>query len=164
MNPRARGYAYFGQGSAMVQGLLERVDPITSFSGSYRFLSNFYPSPIILYGLHFATVEHAFQAMKMTTDADAELVRSQRTPADAKRIARRSPCREDWDSVKQQAMYTALKEKFAIEHLAQRLRDTGNRTLVEGNDWGDQYWGVCNGKGENWLGILLMKVRSELVL
>lgn len=32
----------------------------------------------------------------------------------------------------------------------------------EGNTWGDKFWGVCDGEGENHLGKLLMEVRAEL--
>ena len=39
---------------------------------------------------------------------------------------------------------------------------TGNAVLVEKNDWGDTFWGVCSGKGENYLGRLLMQVRKEI--
>lgn len=36
------------------------------------------------------------------------------------------------------------------------------RELIEGNTWGDTFWGVCRGKGENNLGKILMRLRSEL--
>lgn len=41
---------------------------------------------------------------------------------------------------------------------------TGGEDLVEGNRWNDKFWGVClkTGRGENWLGKLLMQVRAEL--
>jgi predicted NAD-dependent protein-ADP-ribosyltransferase YbiA (DUF1768 family) len=39
---------------------------------------------------------------------------------------------------------------------------TGDCELVEGNTWGDKFWGVCDGEGENHLGKLLMKIRAEL--
>jgi predicted NAD-dependent protein-ADP-ribosyltransferase YbiA (DUF1768 family) len=42
------------------------------------------------------------------------------------------------------------------------LIDTGDQELIEGNWWGDVIWGVCNGKGENHLGKILMEVRKEL--
>jgi hypothetical protein len=32
--------------------------------------------------------------------------------------------------------------------------------LIEGNNWGDTFFGVCNGEGENWLGRLLMNLRA----
>ena len=34
--------------------------------------------------------------------------------------------------------------------------------LIEGNVWNDTFWGVCNGKGHNHLGKILMKVRDEI--
>ena len=34
------------------------------------------------------------------------------------------------------------------------------KILIEGNWWKDTYWGVCDGKGQNKLGELLMKVRK----
>lgn len=37
---------------------------ITSFTGSARFLSNFWPVPILVEGRTFPSVEHAYQAMK----------------------------------------------------------------------------------------------------
>lgn len=43
-----------------------------------------------------------------------------------------------------------------------RLAETGDVDLVEGNTWGDTFWGVYNGRGENWLGVLLMLTREEL--
>ena len=46
--------------------------------------------------------------------------------------------------------------------LAQKLIETGNAKLVEGNCWGDKFWGVCKGEGKNNLGLILMKVRGEL--
>lgn len=30
------------------------------------------------------------------------------------------------------------------------------------NTWGDKVWGVCNGEGENRLGKILMRIRSEI--
>ena len=42
------------------------------------------------------------------------------------------------------------------------LIQTGDSVLIEGNTWGDRVWGVCNGVGENRLGRILMKIRSEL--
>ena len=38
--------------------------------------------------------------------------------------------------------------------------ETGNAYLIEGNTWGDIYWGMSNNFGENKLGIILMKIRT----
>ena len=44
--------------------------------------------------------------------------------------------------------------------LRNKLMETGNRYLEETNHWKDRYWGVCDGKGENNLGKILMSVRK----
>ena len=59
-------------------------------------------------------------------------------------------------------MLTGLRYKFSNPDLKEKLLATGNEELVEGNWWGDQYWGICDGIGKNKLGKLLMKVRKEL--
>jgi hypothetical protein len=69
--------------------------------------------------------------------------------------------RADWEKIKLNVMYTCLKLKFADPALKQKLLDTGSTQLVEGNWWGDVFWGVCNKKGQNHLGQLLMQVRNE---
>jgi len=61
-------------------------------------------------------------------------------------------------------MLHIVRDKFARHPgLKASLRQTGNARLVEGNWWGDTFWGVCNGKGTNHLGKVLMEVRRELI-
>ena len=59
-------------------------------------------------------------------------------------------------------MRDVLRLKFADEVMAAKLLATGDAELVEGNTWGDRFWGVSGGNGLNWLGRLLMEVRSDL--
>jgi len=84
-------------------------------------------------------------------------------PSEAKRLGRRVRLRSDWEQVKYDVMLDVVRAKFN-QHpdLAQKLLATGDEELVEGNDWGDTYWGVCNGRGKNMLGKILMRVRAEL--
>lgn len=135
---------------------------IDKFSGDHEFLSNFYPHPFYIYGLRFATVEHAFQAYKMTNAKDARLVYEQPTPGLAKRLARSLPKRDDWEQIKNRVMYECCREKFYDPHLGRLLQATCDEELVEGNTWGDHYWGVCKGVGQNHLGQILMRIRTEL--
>jgi ribA/ribD-fused uncharacterized protein len=135
---------------------------IDSFKGEFGFLSNFYPSPMNVLGLHFATVEHYFQACKMISNEDFEAVRTARSPGIAKRLGRAKTRRPDWDYMKDGIMLGALRIKFHNPVFRDQLLATGDRQLVEGNTWGDQYWGVSNGKGVNRLGMLLMQVRQEI--
>lgn len=135
---------------------------IDSFEGKYRFLSNFYPAPVIYWDITFPTVEHAYQAAKCVTRAQCILFAACRTPGEAKRKGRKIPLRANWDDKKLAYMRVLLRQKFAIPELRQKLLATEQEELVEGNDWGDTFWGVCGGVGKNHLGRILMQIRREL--
>lgn len=124
-------------------------------AGKHSFLSNFYE--------HGGwTVEHHYQAAK-TDDADwAAKILKAPNPTVAKKLGRLAPVRRGWDDHKVHVMRTLLRLKFSSPELALSLLDTGNAQLVEGNWWGDTFWGQCNGVGENWLGRLLMDQRLLL--
>ena len=59
-------------------------------------------------------------------------------------------------------MLDLLRAKFSNEIMKQKLLDTGDAELIEGNKHGDSFWGQVNGEGKNLLGKLLMQVRNEL--
>ncbi len=135
------------------------------FRGQYFFLSNFYPSPLSLGGTIFPTLEHAYQACKTLSWDHSERIRMCPTPGQAKRLGRRLPLRPGWEAKKVDTMLDLLRRKFYdTPELKALLLATGDIPLVEENDWNDTFWGVCNGKGQNWLGKLLMQVREELVV
>ena len=135
---------------------------INEFRGKFRFLSNFYPALCNYGGIVYPTVEHAYQAAK-TNDLDLKKLISQAlTAQEAKHMGKGVPLREDWEDVKLDIMEQLLRLKFSNREVANLLLLTGKEELVEGNWWGDTYWGVCNGAGENWLGKLLMKIREEI--
>jgi hypothetical protein len=115
-------------------------------------------------GRLYKTVEHAYQAAKTDIGGQKEKVRLSATPGQAKRIGLTVLLRDGWDDEKIEVMKTLLKIKFSIPELRQKLMDTKDIDLVEGNTWGDFFWGVDSksGQGENVLGMLLMLVRAEL--
>lgn len=136
---------------------------ILEFSGKWRFLSNFYASPVRYEGIEYTTVEHAFQAAKTLDHAQRRTVAAEATPGRAKRAGKRVPLREDWETVKFGVMRILVTLKFTTNpELAKKLLETGDRHLEEGNTWGDTIWGVCRGEGQNNLGKILMAVRSEI--
>ena len=135
---------------------------IDSFSEGYDFLSNFYISPFRFGGLKYNTVEHFFQSMKAEVQVNHEEVRLAKTPGQAKKLGRQISCRKDWDEIKDHVMEVALRLKFQNKDLRNKLLSTGSTELIEGNWWGDKYWGVCQDEGQNKLGKLLMKIRDEL--
>jgi ribA/ribD-fused uncharacterized protein len=131
------------------------------FTGDYRFLSNFWECPFELEGIRWPTSEHAFQAAKAVTIEDIKDVLECVSPGAAKRMGRKITMRADWDSVKLEAMRTVLAAKFTNPDLRQKLLETGDAQIVEGNNWNDRFWGVCRGTGQNHLGKLLMELRAK---
>lgn len=135
------------------------MNKIETFDDTYRFLSNFYPSPV----LGYPTVEHAYQAMKSLDLEYREKVRTCGPPSRAKKLGQLVKLRSDWDTVKYDIMEELVRAKFTTHPVLKgMLLSTGDAILEEGNWWGDTYWGVCNGHGENHLGKILMLIRKEL--
>lgn len=133
---------------------------IEQFRGEHYCLSNFFWTPVVYDGVIYQNNEAAFQAQKQPERAQefASL-----PPNEAKRLGRRVKLRPDWESVKDTIMEDVVRAKFTQNtHLRKKLLATGNAELIEGNHWGDTYWGVCFGKGRNELGKILMKIRAEL--
>jgi ribA/ribD-fused uncharacterized protein len=135
---------------------------IDRFEGEHEFLSNFYPCEIPFEGKVYPTSEHAFQAAKTLDDAEREKVRLAKKPGSAKAIGKRVTLRKNWNFERTAWMKTVLEIKFSDPGLREKLRATGAATLVEGNTWGDTFWGICRGKGENRLGKILMQIRDGL--
>lgn len=136
---------------------------IDAFFGEYRWLSNFHVSPTPYKGVTYSSVEHGYQALKAATRDEHNWVASSPKPKDAKQRGRQIKMRSDWESVKLSIMYELVKSKFMNdEELKEKLLATGDERLVEGNTWGDTFWGVCNNSGQNHLGQILMRVRTEL--
>ena len=135
---------------------------IDKFDGEYRFLSNFYVSGVVYDGVSYPSSENAYQAAKtLDTFERDQFVNC--TAGQAKRLGQKITLREDWEDVKIQIMLSIVRSKFKRPYLRDRLLATGDAILIEGNTWGDTFWGVCDGKGENWLGKILMVIRSELL-
>lgn len=142
---------------------------IDRFSGANRFLSNFFvlPKSIPHDGILYPTTEHAYQAAK-TLDFRERWKISQ-IPATqagkAKQVGRKTSLRPDWEKSKTRIMYELTLLKFVLNHdLRCKLMDTYPSRLIEGNTWGDTFWGVCNGVGENKLGTILEVVRQQLIV
>lgn len=139
---------------------------IDKFDGDYYFLSNFSDSSLWYEGIHYPTVEHAYQASKVLDLELRKKLASQPTAAKAKKMGRsfkkKNEQREDWIDISLKVMEDLLKIKFSDPFLKKKLLATGDAELIEGNWWGDIFYGVCNGVGENHLGKLLMKIRGEL--
>lgn len=144
---------------------------IDRFEGSYKFLSNFYPCKVEYDGLLFHNTEAAYQAAKTLDLETRKFISSLVEPNLAKKAGQMVDMRPDWHMVKFQIMYDILWIKFNQPDLKEKLLETGDAELIEGNWWHDNIWGVCNcgncpthkvGPGQNHLGKTLMKIRNDL--
>ena len=140
------------------------MDYINEFRNDNYFLSNFYECPVTYDGLTYRNNEAAFQAQKCINPKDRERFTTLNS-SEAKKLGRRVLLRKDWKDIKVQVMKEIVTAKFEQnEDLQQKLLDTGDAYLEEGNTWGDRIWGTVNGAGANNLGKILMEVRENIRL
>ena len=136
---------------------------IVEFRGPYRFLSNFFPCDVEYEGLTYPSSEHAFQAAKSTNKVYRREMQGCLDGATAKAKGRSVAMRPGWSQMRVGVMFEIVWNKFHSNlTLRSDLIRTGNMTLIEGNDWNDQFWGVSRNIGQNWLGNILMNVRFRL--
>ena len=134
---------------------------ITEFQPPYRWLSNFTPCSISAFGAVFASVEHAYQAAK-SSDPCIHVQFTGITAGQAKRLGRKILVRADWDMIKLEVMRDLTRLKYETPELRALLLATGDTHIIEGNTWGDTFWGVCDGRGLNHLGRIIMDTRGEI--
>lgn len=138
---------------------------IHRFEKEYSWLSNFTPCAIVLNGITYPSVEHAYMSAKSDdvrwylkcTDASIR-------PGEIKKLSKHILVVKNWDAIKVEVMRECLKQKFSQEPFRTMLLETGDTYIQEGNFWGDTFWGVdLNSKmGENRLGKLIMEIREHL--
>lgn len=109
-------------------------DVINRFKDEYAFLNNRFPCRVVWQGKKYSNAELAFQA---------------------------SYCNED---TRLDVMQSILRVKFEQNpNLMQKLIDTGNRILINGNNKQEIFWGVdlYSWEGENHLGKIIMDIREK---
>jgi ribA/ribD-fused uncharacterized protein len=131
---------------------------IESFSGPYRWLSNFWPVKINYDGIIYPSVEHAYQAAKTTNKKLREEIAQLPSPSEAKKYWDTHPLKSktpNWKNLKISIMATLIKEKFSISNeimLVRLLVETAEKRIIEGNNWGDDFWGKVKKDGQKWRG------------
>jgi N-glycosidase YbiA len=153
----------------------------------YGAFSNLFRSEIAIAGAEFPTVEHAYQSLKPRDKRVREWLLAAPAPSLVALAAHVLPSdepdptdvmsrtadallgfhtRPGWSRLRYPWMLACLRAKFS-QHadLADLLRSTGDNLLVEAgriDDEAGRRWGIVNGRGQNYLGRMLMRVRSEL--
>lgn|SRR4030065_1864550 len=144
-----------------------KLKKIKFFVNEAFFMSNFYPSSILI-GEHIApTVEHAYQICVYEKSSKSKL-----TKLDLEDLCKMNPSAikefgKSYYVPEEEALYnmrSLLHKKFKDIGLRNKLLSTGDAELIEGNIWGDFFWGVdlTSGRGKNYLGKLLMSERHQI--
>jgi len=119
-----------------------------ALKGPYKCLGNSYLSPVIVEGITYPSVEHAFQASKVT-DRGIKFKISKASLAEVRNLLEDIWVRPNWNDVKYATLHQLVKLKFESNRdLAKVLVGTGTQRL--------------GGRTEAELGSILMKVRGEL--
>lgn len=137
---------------------------IKQFTGDYHWLSNFARCEINLNDKKYPSVENAYQSEKSEDPEWKELCQTN-TPSSVKRESKKLKINvEEWDKRKMEVMKECIWQKFEQEPFKTLLLITYDDHIQEGNRWGDEFWGINlkTGNGQNNLGKLIMKKRSEL--
>lgn len=142
--------------------------PIYFYSKSSGFacFSNFYAACFVEDGVEWPTTEAFYQAYKFrgTNEERVTQIRRAFRARDAFYLGKDPEwLRPDWESIKLDVMRLALLYKFTQNpHLGQVLVGTLDRQLIEDSPT-DYFWGCgADQSGQNWLGQLLMELRSLL--
>lgn len=120
--------------------------------------------PLEFDGSTWPTSEHHYQAQKFTDPALRARVRGAATPRDAQRVGGQlSPVRPGFHQTKLDVMRTVLQAKFTQhDELREKLLGSGDAVLIEASPIDDSWGEGQDETGQNWLGRLLIEVRSLL--
>lgn len=137
---------------------------IKQFQKEFRWLSNFTPCTIILDGITYRSVEHAYMSAKSNDIEWKHFCRDTYKPGDVKKASKKIKLRDDWDLIKLDIMSKCIDQKFNQSPYRQNLLNTRNLYIQEGNYHNDKFWGVClkTDEGNNMLGKLIMWKRDKL--
>lgn len=137
-------------------------EPILGFSGKYSWLSNFALCSVRYENVLYPTVENAYVAAK-TLNLDHRRLVQDCYPGQAKKYGKNFDLREDWERIKVLVMKQLLLQKFSQSPYRELLISTDGQYIEETNWWHDTFWGVCEGKGKNMLGTLIMDIRDDIL-
>lgn len=140
--------------------------------------SQWYSSKFTVDGVVYNTAEQYMMAMKADYFGDKETlekIMKSKDPSQQKALGRMVSNfnAEAWNAVSRGFVYKANKAKFSDPTLKRMLLSTGNKEIVEASPY-DRIWGIGLGEndprrfdktkwyGTNWLGEVLMKVRTDI--
>ncbi len=152
----------------------------------YGAFSNLFRREITVGGNGYPTVEHAYQSLKPRDARVRDWLLAAPSPSLVALTAHVLPAdvdpalvmgrvadsllgfhtRPGWSRLRYPWMMRCLQAKFAQHNdLQQLLLSTGAAEIVEAgriDDDAGRRWGIVNGRGQNYLGRMLMRVRGDI--
>lgn len=145
----------------------ETKDAIYFFTPAFYPLDNFSAYTVCIWDITFPTAEHAFQWKKFSVSHPkiAKSIFAAGSPDAVKKISNKNKNKvlKQWYTERVGVMEQILKAKTEQhEDVRKILRKTGKKTIIE-NSPVDSFWGIGpDGKGENMVGKIWMKIRDNL--
>lgn len=139
---------------------------IEEFQGEYRWLSNFVSCSIMLNGIMYRSVEHAYMSAKSDNIDWKEFCQNTEKPGAVKKASYSLAINANWNKYKKHIiMWQCLQQKYRQEPYMSKLIATDDTYIQEGNNHNDDHWGFCfkKKKGLNILGHMIMDIREELI-
>lgn len=140
---------------------------IPYYETSFFVFSNFSSHAVIYKNILYPTVEHAYHSSKFNDEKIRNEIINAKSPLEAYEIGKlnKSKMIVNWDKIKVNVLYEIVREKVKQHaEVKKALLSTENEEIVEDNP-NNSFWGNGeDGKGENQMGKILMRIRSELVL
>ncbi len=138
-------------------------DAINRFKGEYDFLSNRFPCRVLWEGLEYRSAEAAFQASKCQDEKERRVYAGCSTDKAILKGKDQVPYL-GWEEDQLAIMESILRAKFEQNpSLMQKLADTGNCVLLNGNNKQETFWGIdlYSWIGENHLGRIIMNIKDK---
>jgi predicted NAD-dependent protein-ADP-ribosyltransferase YbiA (DUF1768 family) len=128
------------------------------------YLSNDVPTPIVVDGIEYPSVTHAYWSLSTDDSTAADAIRLAPRASEAFHLGEEAARRPGWSDVRLAVMTNLVRAKFD-QHpdLAARLMATGDARISGAFSLSGRYW-QGGAHGRNWLGRILELVRSELRL
>lgn len=139
---------------------------INILENRFQYLSPFSAHQIQIWGEHFATVEHAYQASRVISGPEREAIINAPSPLAAWKEGQKYK-NDERLKVKGFDKLAVMEELFRAklaqhEDIAEILKETGDAELIKVHEH-DYFWGTgADGTGKNMMGKLWMQLRSEL--
>lgn len=144
----------------------QKLSKIASFTGYFDFMHNNFQTPVYYEGILYPSVTHAYHAARSSDETTRRAILNAETFQILGGIAIRIIDSSDWQERKLKVMEQLVRDKFRrSKELQEKLKSTDLRDLImtyEEDNSKNTFWGMVKGKGQNQLGRILMKIRSDL--